>query len=292
MGIPLAMAADRLNRIIIIALCLSVWSIMAAMCGFATSFAFLLIARIGVAIGEAGGTPPSSSVIGDYFKPKSRANALAIFAMGVTIGGALSNYFGGPIAQHLNGPAIQSILEGWGWDWAVNMTDWSQVQGWRVAFVVIGAPGVLLAVLLLLTVKEPPRGFSDPPGTAKVEKANMVETLQGASEEADVLDDLARGGDHRACWLWPHFLPGADVRAVARHERADLRLGVRRAARHLCGARHVRRRVHRGQVGRRAISRPWRWCRQSAFSSLHAARHPGLATSRRRIFFRWRGLSG
>ncbi len=177
-GIPLAMAADRTNRIIIIALCLSVWSIMAALCGFATSFAFLLIARVGVAIGEAGGTPPSSSVIGDYFKPKSRANALAIFAMGVTIGGALSNYFGGPIAQHLNGAAIKGILQGWGWEWAVNMTDWSQVQGWRVAFIVIGAPGILLSVLMLLTVKEPPRGYSDPAGTAKVEKANMMEAFR------------------------------------------------------------------------------------------------------------------
>jgi MFS family permease len=177
-GIPLAMAADRKNRIIIIALCLSVWSIMAALCGFATSFAFLLIARIGVAIGEAGGTPPSSSVIGDYFKPKSRANALAIFAMGVTIGGALSNYFGGPIAQHLNGPALEALFQGWGWDWAVNMTDWSQVQGWRVAFVVIGAPGVLLALLLLFTVREPPRGYSDPPGTVHVEKAGMMETFK------------------------------------------------------------------------------------------------------------------
>jgi MFS family permease len=177
-GIPLAMAADRKNRIIIIALCLSVWSIMAALCGFATSFMFLLIARVGVAIGEAGGTPPSSSVIGDYFKPKSRANALAIFSMGVTIGSALSNYFGGPIAQYLNGAALESAFQGWGWDWAVNMTDWSQVQGWRVAFVIIGAPGIILALLLLFTVKEPPRGYSDPAGTVHVEKAGMMETFQ------------------------------------------------------------------------------------------------------------------
>jgi MFS family permease len=178
MGIPLAMAADRYNRIIIIALCISVWSIMAALCGFATSFLFLLIARIGVAVGEAGGTPPSNSVIADYFKPKSRANALAIFAMGVTIGSALSNYFGGPIAQHLNGPALLNLFQSWGWDWAVNMTDWSKVEGWRVAFVVIGAPGVLIALLLVLTVKEPPRGFSDPAGHQKAERANMVETLK------------------------------------------------------------------------------------------------------------------
>lgn len=177
MGIPLAMAADRYNRIIVVALCISVWSIMAALCGFAGSFLFLLFARVGVAIGEAGCTPPANSIIGDYFKPKSRANALAIYAMGVTIGSALANYFGGPILG-LNGMMIQNLFEGWGWDWAVQMTDWSKVEGWRIAFVMTGAPGVLVALLLLLTVKEPPRGFSDPPGTKRVERASMLETLR------------------------------------------------------------------------------------------------------------------
>lgn len=178
MGIPIAMIADRYNRVFVLALCISIWSVMAALCGFANSFLFLLFARIGVAIGEAGGTPPSNSIIGDYFKPRSRAHALGIFSMGVTIGGALSNFFGGPIASGLNGPALQALFEGWGWDWAVNMTDWSQVEGWRVAFVVIGAPGVVIALLLLLTVKEPPRGFSDPPDVARGQRASMLETLK------------------------------------------------------------------------------------------------------------------
>lgn len=178
MGIPIAMIADRYNRVVVLALCISIWSIMAALCGFANSFLFLLFARIGVAIGEAGGTPPSNSIIGDYFKPRSRANALGVFAMGVTIGGALSNFFGGPIASGLNGPALQELFEGWGWDWALNLTDWSQVEGWRVAFVVIGAPGVLIALLLLITVREPPRGYSDPPGTVRGQKASMLETLK------------------------------------------------------------------------------------------------------------------
>ena len=97
MGIPIAMAADRFNRVAIIALCIAIWSLMTALCGFATSFVFLLVARVGVAIGEAGSTPPSNSLIGDYFKPKSRANALGIFAMGVTIGSALAAGFGGII---------------------------------------------------------------------------------------------------------------------------------------------------------------------------------------------------
>ncbi|MBI1362121.1 MAG: MFS transporter [Alphaproteobacteria bacterium] len=178
MGIPLAMAADRFNRVVIVALCIAIWSLMAALCGFATSFLFLLFARVGVAIGEAGGTPPANSIIGDYYKPRSRANALGIYAMGVTIGGALSNFFGGPIATGLNGAALKKLFDAWGWDWALKMADWDHVEGWRVAFVTIGAPGLLVALLLLLTVKEPPRGYSDPPGAPKVQKANMIETLK------------------------------------------------------------------------------------------------------------------
>lgn len=177
MGIPIAMAADRYNRVVIIALCIAIWSVMAALCGFATSFLFLLAARIGVAIGEAGCTPPANSLIGDYFKPSSRANALGIYAMGVTIGAALANAFGGPIATELNGANVEA------WLTANNMSalfpiDWSNVEGWRIAFVVIGAPGVLIALLVLFTIKEPPRGVSDPPDMARPEKASIVETMR------------------------------------------------------------------------------------------------------------------
>jgi MFS family permease len=178
MGIPIAMMADRHNRVVIVAICISLWSVMAAFCGLATSFLFLLIARIGVAVGEAGGTPPSNSILADYFRPKSRAAALGVFATGVTIGSALSNYFGGPIARNLNGPALERWFEKWNWEWALGLTDWSQVEGWRVAFVVIGAPGVLIGLLTLLTVKEPPRGYSDPPSATKAERAGMLETLK------------------------------------------------------------------------------------------------------------------
>jgi len=178
MGIPIAMAADRYNRVVIVSLCISIWSVMAACCGFATSFLFLLIARVGVAIGEAGGTPPSNSILGDYFKPRSRAAALSVFATGVTVGSALSNYFGGPIARNFNGPALQKIFERWNWDWALNLTDWSQVDGWRVAFVVVGAPGIFIGLLTLLTVKEPPRGYSDPPGTTGSRRAGLMDTLK------------------------------------------------------------------------------------------------------------------
>jgi len=177
MGIPIAIAADRYNRVVIIALCIAIWSVMAALCGFATSFLFLLIARIGVAIGEAGCTPPANSLIGDYFKPSSRANALGIYAMGVTIGAALANAFGGPIATNLTGANVEQWLQ------AQNLAalfpiDWSNVEGWRIAFVAIGAPGVIIALIVLFTIKEPPRGFSDPPDMPRLSSAGIVQTLR------------------------------------------------------------------------------------------------------------------
>ena len=178
MGLPIAMAADRVNRVVLISICIAIWSLMAALCGFATSFAFLLVARIGVAIGEAGCTPPANSLIGDYFKAKSRTNALGLYATGVTIGAALSNAFGGPIATGLSGDKVQSWLESWNFDWAVRALDWSQVEGWRIAFVLIGAPGLLVALVVLFTIKEPPRGFSDPPGASGTQKASIKETLR------------------------------------------------------------------------------------------------------------------
>ncbi|MBP6012320.1 MAG: MFS transporter [Alphaproteobacteria bacterium] len=177
MGIPIAIAADRYNRVVIISLCIAIWSLMAALCGFATSFAFLLVARIGVAIGEAGCTPPANSIIGDYFKPGSRANALGIYAMGVTIGGALANAFGGPIATGLTGANVEAWLQTQGMA-ALLPIDWANVEGWRVAFVVIGAPGLILALIVLLCVKEPPRGYSDPPAMARRASAGIVETLR------------------------------------------------------------------------------------------------------------------
>jgi MFS family permease len=177
MGIPIAIAADRYNRVVIIALCIAIWSVMAALCGFATSFMFLLVARVGVAIGEAGCTPPANSIIGDYFKPGSRANALGIYSMGVTIGAALANAFGGPIATGLTGTNVEHWLQAR--DLAALLPiDWAHVEGWRVAFVAIGAPGVILALIVLLLVKEPPRGFSDPPAMERRASAGIVETMR------------------------------------------------------------------------------------------------------------------
>jgi MFS family permease len=183
MGIPIAMAADRFNRVAIMALCIAIWSLMTALCGFASSFVFLLIARVGVAIGEAGGTPPSNSIIADYFKPKSRANALGIFAMGVTIGSALASGFGGIIVG-LTDETVISFFASVGIGDIHEQLGWGQNFGWRFAFIALGIPGLIIALILFLTVKEPPRGFSDPPGVQRVQKASIVETLKELGSKA------------------------------------------------------------------------------------------------------------
>ena len=132
-GIPIARLADRGNRRTIIAIALSTWSIMTALTGMAQNYTQMVLTRIGVGIGEAGGSPPSHSMISDMFAPNKRATALAVYASGVYLG-ILAGY----------------VIGGW----------LSQYIGWRKTFLVVGLPGVLLAVLVRMTIKEPPRGFS------------------------------------------------------------------------------------------------------------------------------------
>ncbi|MGH1421147.1 MAG: spinster family MFS transporter [Hyphomonas sp.] len=172
MGIPIAMLADRSNRVLVIAVCIVVWSVMTALCGFAAGFLWLVIFRIGVAIGEAGGTPPANSIITDYYPVKSRANALGIYSMGVTLGGVLAQVFGGSIAG-IKGADFGNWLGSLGLGGLFSGINWESVEGWRIAFVVVGAPGVLIAAILWMTVKEPPRGYTEKPDGRKVEKASF-----------------------------------------------------------------------------------------------------------------------
>jgi predicted MFS family arabinose efflux permease len=134
LGIPIAMWADRGSRKNIVALALFVWSAMTVVSGWATSFATLLLARIGVGIGEAGGSPPSHSLLSDYYPPQHRGFALGVWAAGIPIGGAIGALLGGWIGAYF---------------------------GWRTAFVVVGLPGILLALVVFLTLREPRRGHSE-----------------------------------------------------------------------------------------------------------------------------------
>lgn len=137
LGIPIARLADTRNRVNIITASIIVWSAFTAVCGVAKNFWHLLIARIGVGIGEAGCSPAAYSIISDYVEPKKRATALSIYSMGVYGGSALGFFVGALVAAE---------------------------YGWRIAFFTLGLPGLLVALILKLTVREPPRGFSDPEG--------------------------------------------------------------------------------------------------------------------------------
>jgi len=134
LGIPVAMWADRGNRRNIIALALTVWSAMTALSGLAHSFWQLLLARMGVGVGEAGGTPPATSMIADLYPPKERATAMGIYTTGIGLGVMAGFALGGFIYEQ---------------------------YGWRTAFFVAGVPGLILALLVRFTVKEPARGLAD-----------------------------------------------------------------------------------------------------------------------------------
>lgn len=148
-GFPIARLADHSNRRNIITVALLVWSAMTVLCGFAKSFPQLLAARIGVGIGEAGCTPPAHSMISDTFPPARRASAISIYSLGVPLGTLFGLAFGGILADRL---------------------------GWKAAFWVVGAPGVLLAFVAWKTLHEPVRGAFDAQGDRAIEP--IGETLR------------------------------------------------------------------------------------------------------------------
>ncbi len=177
MGLPIALWADRSNRVKIIAVCIILWSLMTALCGIAAGFLMLLFFRIGVAVGEAGCTPPANSIIGDYFIARKRATALGIYSMGVTLGAVLANLFGGPIAQ-MQGADFGAWITSIGLGGLFTGLDWAAIEGWRIAFIVVGLPGVLIALVVMFTIKEPPRGYSDPPDSSPKTPMHWGEAFQ------------------------------------------------------------------------------------------------------------------
>ena len=134
-GLPVAWLADRYRRVSIMAAACGIWSLFTALCGFATNFTQLALARVMVGAGEAGGSPPSYSLISDYFPPQERGTGLAIYSLGVPVGSALGVAVGGWVAAH---------------------------YGWRTAFIAVGLPGIVLAFLMLVIIREPKRGGLDP----------------------------------------------------------------------------------------------------------------------------------
>jgi len=145
-GIPIARLADRSSRRTIAAVSLGLWSIATAATGFTQNFWQLALARVSVGIGEAGGSPPSHSLLSDYFPPQRRARALGIVSAGGSAGVLAGLFIGGHLGELI---------------------------GWRATFWVVGATGVVLALVIRFTLREPPRGRYDPESATRTQPPLM-----------------------------------------------------------------------------------------------------------------------
>ena len=171
-GLPLALIADRRNRRNLISASLFAWSLATAVCGLIRTFGQFMVARILVGVGEAGGTPPSHSLVSDYFPPERRALALSVYSIGASLGSMI-------------GAASGTISEYW---------------GWRAAFWVLGLPGVGLALLILGTVREPARGRLDAPQRVR-EAVSFRRTLSYTWQHPTLAHCLI-GGSVFTLWSW------------------------------------------------------------------------------------------
>ena len=190
MSIPIARWADISNRKNILAAALIIWSGMTALCGAATGFVSLFLARLGVGIGEAGGSPPSYSIIADYFKPSERARAMGVYVTGSVLGTGGGLIVGGLLGEWL---------------------------GWRMTFLALGIPGILLGVILYYTVQEPPRGRYDTGSDESKQAIDIKRTLNSlASNKVYVRVSfsfamLTMVGYAMALWLAPIMLRNFEV---------------------------------------------------------------------------------
>jgi len=181
-GIPVAALADRVNRRNILAVSLLIWSGVTALCGVAQSYLQLLLARFAVGIGEAGGTPPSTSIVADNFPPARRPLALTVYALGACLGAWLGSSVAGAAADY---------------------------GGWRLAFLVLGFPGVAVALLVWLTVREPRRGQLDSaPHRPQAEPLSLVAIIRQLIDTLRLMVaqrssiHLVVGGSVATFWSW------------------------------------------------------------------------------------------
>lgn len=144
LAIPVGWLADRSNRVRVLALACALWSAATVACGMSSNYAQLVAARMSVGVGEAGGVPPSYAIISDYFPPGTRGTALGLFNLGPPLGQALGVAFGASIAAAYN---------------------------WRLAFISLGAVGIVTALAVGLFVREPARGRLDAPASGRTREA-------------------------------------------------------------------------------------------------------------------------
>ncbi|PHS22369.1 MAG: MFS transporter [Robiginitomaculum sp.] len=181
-GLPIAWAADRFNRVSIISISLAIWSLFTAASGLAMNFWQMFFARLGVGFGEAGCTPPAHSLMSDYFDSKQRTRAIAIYSLGIPIGSLLGLMGGGWVVENM---------------------------GWRQAFFVVGLPGLLVAVLAKIIIKEPKRGNFDATATEPLPFGTVLKTLW--SKPTFWIFSLGAsftslGGYAVSTWMVPHFI--------------------------------------------------------------------------------------
>jgi MFS family permease len=147
-GFPLSWLIDRSSRRNIISICIIAWSAMTMLCGKAKFALEFSLARIGVGIGEAGGTPGANSILSDYFTARLRPMALTVFSLGAPMGAWLAAQYAGGVAD--------------GHGWAAHAASVvAGTHGWRSVFIVLGAPGIVVGLLIWFTVREPARGQLD-----------------------------------------------------------------------------------------------------------------------------------
>jgi predicted MFS family arabinose efflux permease len=173
-GLPISAWADRSNRRNIIAGALVLWSFMTLCCGLAQTFWQMLAARIGVGVGEAGGTPPSTSMLADVFPPKERPMALTFYTLGAPVGAWLGASIAGRLADAF---------------------------GWRAAFYGLGVPGVLLGLAIFLTVREPRRGAMERAEADTSPKVGFVEAIKFIVHQRSAMH-LMMAGAVTALWGW------------------------------------------------------------------------------------------
>jgi MFS family permease len=154
-AIPLAWLADRYNRVNILSIALATWSGFTALTGLATNFAQIAIARMGVGIGEAGGSPPSHSIISDMYSKEERAGALGVYSMGIPLG-IMAAYF---ITAVLMGSSPEEV-------------------DWRRIFIFLGLTGIALAIVLRLVVREPVRGAMEFEEKVEIIQPPFLESLK------------------------------------------------------------------------------------------------------------------
>ncbi len=170
LGIPISWLADRSNRRNILGICVLIWSGFTALCGVSRTYLHFLLARIGVGTGEAGGTPTSNALLADYFPAERRPMAFTVLALGAPLGAWLGADVAGAVAN---------------------------AYGWRASFLALGAPGLLIGLLVLLTIREPARGGLDAGVVAQ--RASIPESLRFLWRQRAAFHIVMGSG---VCSLW------------------------------------------------------------------------------------------